>query len=111
VGVGTVIGALLLGAMLLWHFVGRPAQTEAPAAPGAEPGIVEMQLRGVPADARVRLDGRPVEGAVLRGVTSAPAVLEVEARGYVPLRIELRFEAGAVIDLGGRLRTAPAGGG
>jgi eukaryotic-like serine/threonine-protein kinase len=104
-GVGTVIGVLLLGAVAAWHFAGRPEPVEGAARPPATaPRVVEVPVRGLPAGAQVRLDGRPLSGAVIRGVEGSRVVLEVDAATYEPLRLELQLQDGAAVDLGGRLR-------
>jgi len=121
IAVGTLVGVMLLGGIVVWRLAVRqqevdaaPAVTQQPAgvrgpqeqttSPQQERAQVEMTLEGVPEGAQVRLDGQPVTGSVIRGTLGRAAVLEVEAPSIEPLRLELTFEAGRSIDLSAHLR-------
>jgi serine/threonine-protein kinase len=108
--VGAALGAVaslaVLGAVAGWLALDR-----APAAPAGGAGastagdVVEMELRGVPPGAAVRLDGVNVGAGVLRGVAGRTATLEVVPVDGAPTTRLVRFVEGGVVDL------APAHGG
>jgi serine/threonine-protein kinase len=113
IAVGTLVGAVILGGIVAWHLAVRsqrviatqPVSRESTKTAVTLPQhLVEMELTGVPDGARVRLDDRPIEGAVIRGVAGSSAVLAVESPSFEPLRLELTFVEGRSFDVAARLQ-------
>lgn len=111
--VGTLMGAMILGGIVIWRLVVRP-QAVIATQPVGHPStkvnaaiprqLVEMELQGLPEDASIRLDDQRVEGTVIRGQSGSSAILSVESTSFEPLRLELTFRAGQILDVAARLR-------
>jgi serine/threonine-protein kinase len=107
-GLGGMIGALVLGVVVAAVLLGRPAEEQrppfvppaaapavnAPAAARTEPAptSVHLEIVGLPADARIRLDGRPVSASIERPRSSHPLILKITAAGYAPFEKAVVFE-------------------
>lgn len=111
--VGTLMGAMILGGIVVWRLVVRPqavivTQPSGHASTKAHATIprplVEMELQGVPEGASVRLDDQQIEGTAIRGPLGSRAVLFVESASYEPLRFELTFSPGKNLDVAAHLR-------
>ncbi|MCS6902128.1 MAG: serine/threonine-protein kinase, partial [Myxococcales bacterium] len=91
----------LAGATILLAFVGTwtaihlmpssPASASASSTSRPRPEVA-MRVVMEPSHARVLVDGRPLQGEILRGEALAEFELEAEAEGFHPLRQRVRLD-------------------
>jgi eukaryotic-like serine/threonine-protein kinase len=86
----------------------RPAQlaAPAPASVAQPPATIQLQLRGLPADAFVTLDGEPSSATLTLPKSSLPHSVAVSAPGKTAWRINYVPSADEVLDV--NLRDEPA---
>jgi hypothetical protein len=78
----------------------------APAAAAQSPATIQLQLRGLPADAFVTLDGEPSSATLTLPKSSLPHSVAVTAPGKIAWRMNYVPSADEVLDV--KLRDEPA---
>jgi hypothetical protein len=113
IAVGTLVGVVILGGIVVWRLAERSQSVIATQPTGQpttasdatlRPKLVEMELQGLPDGARVRLDNRLIKGTTIRGLEGSAVTLSVISPSFEPLRMELTFTSNQDVDLSSRLR-------
>jgi serine/threonine-protein kinase len=92
---------VFVGAWMVLHLVpSHPTPAVASPAPALRPRPeVTMRVEVDPPSAALRVDGRPLDGEILRGEALAEVEILAEAEGFLPLRQRVRIDGRPVLHL------------
>jgi serine/threonine-protein kinase len=78
---------------------GRASPAADPAAPAPAAELVEIDLRGLPSDAQISVDGKPAALPFAHPKSATAGHFEISAAGYVTLDLVVVFDKNQAIDV------------